>query len=71
MKKLNEVKIGQQVEIVDFLDQTIKCLSTRLGIEKGQLVTCIAKLGAVIIRKNQQEIAIGENLCKQIFIRII
>jgi len=71
MVSLNEVKIGQKVEILEFLNSAIKCYSSRFGIDKGQIVTCIAKPGPVVIRKNHQEIAIGKNLSKEIFVNII
>ena len=71
MVNLSEIEVGQQVEIIDFENTSIKCYSARLGIEKGQVVTCIAKPGPVVIKKNNQEIAIGKVLSRQIYIKII
>jgi len=71
MRKLSEIKIGQKVEIIEFLDTSIKCFSARFGIEIGQIITCIAKPGAIVIKKNHQEIAIGNNLCKQIQVKLV
>lgn len=71
MKKLSEVQIGQKAEIADFLDTSIKCFSSRFGIEIGQVVTCIAKPGPIVIQKNHQEIAIGSNLCNQINVKLV
>ena len=71
MTSLAKVKIGERVEISDFLDINIKCFSARFGIEVGQIILCIAKPGPVVIRKNQQEIAIGKALSKQILVKII
>jgi len=72
MVKLSEVKIGQKARILKFIDTSnIKLFSSRFGIEEGQLVTCIAKPGAVVISKNQQEIAIGKDLSRQIYVKVI
>jgi len=71
MRNLDAIKVGQKAEIRDFLDQDIKCYSARFGIEAGQIITCIAKPGPVVIQKNQQEIAIGKDLSKQICIKVL
>jgi len=71
MRNLDAIKVGQKAEIRDFLDQDIKCYSARFGIEEGQIITCIAKPGPVVIQRNQQEIAIGKNLSKQICIKLL
>ena len=70
MVSLCEVKIGQEAEIREFFDNTAKCYSSRFGLEKGQRITCIAKPGAVVVRKKHQEIAIGNQLSKQIFVEL-
>jgi len=71
MVKLSDIEVGQKVEIFQFIDSDIKLFSSRFGIEEGQLVTCTAKPGAVVISKNQQEIAIGKDLSKQIYVKVI
>ncbi|MDD3013413.1 MAG: FeoA family protein [Candidatus Gastranaerophilales bacterium] len=72
MVKLSEVKVGQKAEIFKFIDSSnIKLFSSRFGIEEGQLITCIAKPGPVVISKNQQEIAIGRDLSRQIYVKVI
>lgn len=71
MVKLSDIKIGQKVEILKFIDSGIRLFSSRFGIEEGQLVTCIAKPGPVVISKNQQEIAIGKDLSRQIYVKVI
>ena len=71
MTSLAKVKIGEKVQIKEFLDTNIRCFSARFGIEAGQIITCIAKPGPVVIRKNQQEIAIGKDLSNQILVKIV
>ncbi len=71
MVALYEIEIGQEAEVQSFLNSDIKCYSVRFGIEEGQVVKCIAKLGAIVLQKNNQEIAIGKNLCKEIYVRLI
>ncbi|MCK7483754.1 MAG: ferrous iron transport protein A [Candidatus Moduliflexus flocculans] len=71
MKNLGEIKAGQQVEILEFVDSAINCLFTRFGIEKGQVVTCVGKPGPVIIQKKQQEIAIGKDLSRQVLVKVV
>ncbi len=69
MKKLNEITQGKIVEIIDFADNASKCSSARFGLTKGQIVCCKAKIGPVIISKNHQKIAIGEQLSKKIMVK--
>lgn len=69
MKKLFEIPKGTTVEIVDFADNGTKCSSARFGLAVGQIIYCKAKIGPVIISKNQQTIAIGEKLSKKIFVK--
>ena len=71
MVKLSDIKIGQKAEILKFIDSGIRLFSSRFGIEEGQMITCVAKPGPVVICKNQQEIAIGRDLSKQIYIKVI
>lgn len=69
MKKLSEIAKGKTVEILDFADNVTKCTSARFGLASGQIVCCKSKIGPVIIRKNQQTIAIGEKLSRKIFVK--
>lgn len=71
MTKLSEIKIGKQFKIEEFIDNTAKCYSARFGIEKGQIMKCIAKPGPVIIQKKNQEIAIGKNLSDLIAVNVL
>lgn len=65
MISLNDINVGQIARIIDAPDD-IKSLFAKFGIGIGQIVTCIAKLGPIVIQKNNQEIAIGKNLSKKI-----
>lgn len=70
MVSLNELKIGQSGEILEFTDPITRCNSARFGLTEGGFVRCIAKPGPVVIEKNKQVIAVGKNLSKQIFVNI-
>jgi len=69
MKKLSEISRGKMAEIIDFADNATKCSIARLGLAQGHVVTCIAKMGPVIIGKDHQTIAIGKNLSNKIIIK--
>jgi len=71
MISLCELKIGQKAKILEFIDSAMKCYSVRFGLEEGQVVTCIAKPGPVVIKKNHQEIAVGRNLSKNIYVNLV
>ena len=68
-KTLYDLKKGQEAEIIEFKNSEIRLNSSRFGIEVGQIIKCIAKLGTVVIQKNQQQIAIGKKLAKEILIK--
>lgn len=70
MVSLNELKIGQDAEILKFADSEIKCNSARFGLVEGGFIRCIAKPGPVVIEKNRQLIAIGKNLSEQILVSV-
>lgn len=70
MVSLCDIEIGQEVEIAQFLDSTIKCNSQRFGLFEGGKVKCIAKPGPVVIEKNKQAIAIGKKLAGKIFVNV-
>lgn len=70
MVSLQELKIGQDAEILQFNDSDIKFNSARLGLFIGGIVKCIAKPGPIVIEKNNQVIAIGKNLSRQIYVNV-
>lgn len=71
MKTLNDLNKGQSAEIIDFVDNSSKSASVRFGLGVGQIIKCKTKFGPMVITKNQQNIAVGHNLCKKIFIKEI
>ncbi len=71
MVSLCDIKVGQKAKILEFIDPAVKCFSSRFGLEKSQVITCIAKPGPVVVQKNHQEIAIGRNLSKEIYVKLI
>ncbi|EKE04178.1 MAG: hypothetical protein ACD_20C00098G0006 [uncultured bacterium] len=71
MIRLGEIRVGQKVEILEFIDSTVSRFFSCFGIEKGQQITCIAKPGPVIIKRKQQEIAVGRDLSEQIYVRLV
>lgn len=71
MVKLNKIKTGQKAKICGFECKDTEMRSCIFGIECNQEITCIARSGAIVIRKNSQEIAIGENLSNKIYIQVI
>lgn len=70
-KSLTEIKKGEKCEIVKFNDEYTKFQLMRLGLAVGQIIQCLAKIGPVIISKNQQRLAIGHNLAEKIIIRVV
>jgi len=45
----------------------------RFGISEGERILCLERLpgGTIVVQKNRQQIAIGHNLAKQIFVVVI
>jgi len=71
MSNLNEIKKGQKVKIEGFSGDSVMCNMARLGILKGDVITCIAKVGPIIIGKEQLKLAVGKHLAKHIFVNRI
>ena len=44
----------------------------RIGLSEGEKVSCLERLpgGTIIVQKNRQEIAIGYDLAKEIFVSL-
>lgn len=66
---LNELKKGKSAKIIEFKNPETKLQSARFGIEVGQVIKCIAKFDTIVIQKNQQQIAIGKGLSKEILVK--
>ena len=70
---LSEVKKGQVFKIVDIPDKEIRAQAIRFGITEGETLDCeeIIPAGPVIIKKKEQEIAIGRGLADTILIELV
>ncbi|MEI7474387.1 MAG: FeoA domain-containing protein [bacterium] len=71
MVTLDKIKVGQKAAISVFNNSSAKCFSSRFGIEEGQIITCIAKPGSIVIQKALQEIAIGKKLSQEILVNLL
>lgn len=71
MVSLDKIKVGQKAKISVFNNVSAKGFSSKLGIEVGQIITCIAKPGSIVIQKAFQEIAIGKKLSKEILVCLL
>ncbi len=65
---LDKCRRGQIVKITSINNSDIRAQAIRFGIAEGEVVRCeqIVPAGPVVIRKNNQEIAIGRGLARQI-----
>lgn len=68
MKNLDEIKIGSYAKIISFDKGISKCDFERFALSEGCIIKCIAKIGPVIVRENNQTVAIGKSLAKKIFV---
>lgn len=70
---LAEVKKNQQFKILSIPNEIIRAQTIRFGINSGSIVSCdeVIPAGPVILRKNKQEIAVGNNLAKEITVELV
>lgn len=70
---LNQVEKGQNFIIKNIADPVVRCQSTRLGMCDGQVLKCIhcTHNGPMVLQKRYQEIALGNNLAKNIEIQLV
>lgn len=68
---LGESKVGEILEIVSFPEGDVKSQGIRFGIDSGEniYVAQVFKNGPIVIRKSNQEIAIGRKLAEKIEVR--
>ncbi|MEZ0537372.1 ferrous iron transport protein A [Caldicellulosiruptoraceae bacterium PP1] len=68
---LDSINKGQEVTIHKISKLDAKLFAYRLGINEGSKVKCIGKIsnGPIIVRKNNQELAIGRNIAKNIEVK--
>lgn len=66
------VKAGNPVKIIFVPRGKNRAQFIRLGINEGERVICLERLpgGTVVIQKNQQQIALGHQLAKQIIVQM-
>lgn len=64
---------GQIVKIIHIENAEIRAQAIRFGISEGEVVCCqeVIPAGPVVVRKNQQEIAIGRGLASKIRIELV
>jgi len=70
---LNKCRRGQIVKIIDISDSDVRAQAIRFGISEGEVVSCeeIIPTGPVVVRKNNQEIAIGRGLASIIEVELV
>lgn len=71
--KLDRCHRGQCVKIRLIDDSDVRAQAIRFGIAEGEVVCCqeVLPAGPVVIRKNNQEIAIGRGLARQIEVELV
>lgn len=67
---LTDVKKGQTVAIVKIDDEEVRTQFIRFGIGEGSRVRCLEKIpfGPFLLKHNRQEIAVGREVAKTIFV---
>ncbi len=70
---LNQLIPGQKALLQDLPEGLVRSQAIRLGLIPGTEIVCVHKLprGPVIIKKNMQQIAIGEALAARINIKCL
>ncbi len=65
--QLNQVKSGEKI-LLNFIPASIKAELIRMGLSEGDKIECLVKIpgGPVVLLKDLQEIAIGNNYSKEI-----
>ncbi|WP_418792448.1 FeoA family protein [Phosphitispora sp. TUW77] len=70
---LDKCKKGNKVKITGIGNIDIRAQAIRFGICEGEIVSCsqVVPAGPVVVQKNNQEIAIGRRLARQITVELI
>ncbi len=68
---LNQLLPGQKALLQELPEGLVRSQAIRLGLMPGTEIVCVHKLprGPVIIKKNKQQIAIGEALAARINVK--
>lgn len=71
--KMDKCRRGQMMKISLIESTDIRAQAIRFGISEGEIVRCeeILPAGPVVVRKNNQEIAIGRRLAREIEVELI
>ncbi len=70
---LNNCRRGQTIKILSIADSMVRAQAIRFGIAEGEIVCCeeILPAGPVVLRKNNQEIAVGRGLASRIKVELV
>ena len=73
MISLSSVKKGQTFKVTSIPGSEVRAQAIRFGIAEGSTLECEEKVpaGPIIVRKNNQEIAIGRTLAKSIQVVVL
>jgi len=68
---LDQLCSGERAEVIEVDDQDIRAKVMRLGICRGEMVSCVTKVpaGPIVLKHGRQEIALGRALAKKISVR--
>jgi Fe2+ transport system protein FeoA len=68
---LTEIRRGQSVHVTRIEDDKIRTQMIRFGISEGSRLKCLEKIpfGPFMVKHNRQEIAIGREVAKKIFVK--
>jgi len=70
---LDKAKRGQIIRIISIPHEPVRVQAIRFGISEGEVVECeeVLPAGPVVLRKYNQEIAIGRKLARKIEIQAV
>ncbi|MEC9489214.1 MAG: ferrous iron transport protein A [Halanaerobium sp.] len=70
---LAEIRPGNDVLIEEIPDRMVRAQAIRFGISEGSVVSCFVRIpsGPIILRKNFQEIALGQKLAQKIKVKFV
>jgi Fe2+ transport system protein FeoA len=70
---LNNCRRGQMIKILSIADSIVRAQAIRFGISEGEVVRCqeVVPAGPVVLKKNNQEIAVGRGLASKIKVELV
>jgi len=71
--KLDKVRPGECVKILSISDDWLKELAVRMGIDEGEVLSCVGVVpaGPLVLSKHRQEIAVGRDLARHINVELL